>query len=416
MPALLIILGIGHVKFAAARACRTENLARALEEIAEGSSSWRKDWPSQALMSGLGEGMRVAVEELAEKVEALRREKRRAELVLANMNDGVISVDCEGRITLFNRAASAFFGHKEAQLLGKKLEEADLHPEIVRLAYECFRSSGDLTAEITLPGQPQKALRIHAAPHRAPGSECAVIVLQDLTDIRRHERYEKEFASNVSHELRTPIAGIRSIAEALLSGAKNDQEVVDSFLNTIISESDRLSALIDDMMEIAKLDAGVAVTRKAISAVADVVDRAITILKPHAENRNIELQIGVPEDLTGFFDPNQILQVVRNLVDNAIKYTPESGSVEVGARNEGADLLIWVKDTGIGIPHGEMDRIFDRFYRVDKARSRRLGGTGLGLAIVKDIVDAHGGRITVDTQLGRGSTFTVVLPGSAESS
>jgi two-component system, OmpR family, phosphate regulon sensor histidine kinase PhoR len=413
---LLTLFGIGHTRFAAARACRTQGVIRALQQIAEGSNAWRRNWASQVTMSGLGEEMREAVEVLSERVDALRREKQRAELVLANMSDGIISVDCDGRITLFNRAASAFFRKKESQLVGRTLDEAQLHPEITRLAQECLSSESGASSEITMPGYAQRVLRVRAAPYRSStaGPECAVIVLQDLTDVRRHERYQKEFATNVSHELKTPITAVRSTAETLLAGAKYDEEVVDRFLNSIISEIDRLSALTDDIMEIAKLDSGVMRVEKEISSVYDTVKRAVGVLTPQAEQGKLHLTTSVPDDLSGFFDADQIVHVVRNLADNAIKYTPEGGAIEVGARQEGPDLLIWVKDTGIGIPRGEIERVFNRFYRVDKARSRRIGGTGLGLAIVKDIVESHGGRIKVDTEMGRGSTFTVVLPGAAD--
>ena len=221
---------------------------------------------------------------------------------------------------------------------------------------------------------------------------------------------EQEFVSNVSHELRTPITAVLTTTEALIDGAKNDPEVVDRFLEAIMSESKRLSALIEDLLEITKRDYGVIEGRSQEAVVADIVDRAVSVVVPQADMRGIALNVDVPNDLVAYCDEDQVLRLVRNLADNAVKYTLEGGRVDVSARGEDSELVISVIDTGIGIPQGEVERIFKRFYRVDKARSRRMGGTGLGLAIVKEIVDSCGGRISVDTQLGKGTTFEVRLP------
>ncbi|NLN78444.1 MAG: PAS domain-containing sensor histidine kinase, partial [Armatimonadetes bacterium] len=189
------------------------------------------------------------------------------------------------------------------------------------------------------------------------------------------------------------------------------EEVVDRFLNNIISESDRLAALLSDLMEIAKREAGITQLKPSAVNISKALERAYSTLAPMAAQNEINVSFDVPLDMLAVVDELQFIHLVRNLIDNAIKYTPAGGQVDVTAKrlDEGG-LSISVRDTGIGIPQGELERIFDRFYRVDKARSRKMGGTGLGLAIVKDIVQAHGGKLYVDTQLGKGSTFTVVLP------
>lgn len=397
----------------AARKDRAAGIADALRGIAEGGKEWRKAWAAAAASGAVDDELRSAVETLAEAVDSLRVKVKRLERVVASINDGILAFGSGDTIVLANPAAASLLGRRKAQLEGSRIDQADLHPEIIRLVHDCLKSSEEVASEITLPGPDRKVLGLRAARCRAAErkTDCVIIVIQDLTDLRRHERYEREFVSNVTHEIKTPIAAVRSTAETLLTGAKNDPDVVDRFLNTIISESDRLAALIEDIMEIAKIDSGVAATEKAVSNVYDVVERAVNLLRQAAEQRGLELRVDVPKRLAGYFDPSQMVQVVRNLVDNAIKYTLEPGKVEVSARAEDDELVISVSDTGIGIPHGEVDRIFDRFYRVDKARSRRLGGTGLGLAIVKDIVESHGGRVTVESELGRGSVFTVRLPG-----
>ena len=387
--------------------------------------------------------LQQANDTLTNSIMSLHLDKHRAEMVLANMADGVIAVDCKGKITLFNSAAGQIFRRKPSHVVGQSLVDVDLHPEVARLALECISDRKVLESEIKLPGVPQHMIQMRTAPFRAidpalhgcigketkprcfgnlfpkrgsfsgatdTGTDCAMIILHDLSEIRRHEQNQKEFVSNVSHELKTPITAIRTTAEVLLAGAKNDEEVVDRFLNTIVSETDRLSALIDDLMEIARRDSGITKVEKADTNVAEIINRALTAILPQAAQKDVKLEISVPKALVGYCDDIQIMQLIRNLVENAVKYTPSGGTVEVAAQKSDSGLVIWVKDTGIGIPHGEIDRIFERFYRVDKARSRRLGGTGLGLSIVKDIVESHGGEISIETQLGRGSKFIVTLP------
>jgi len=344
-------------------------------------------------------------------VRTLQQDKRRAEMVLSEMADGIVVVDADGCIALLNRAAEDFFGVMASRVVGMKIENADLHPELARMAFNCVSENKILASEIRLPGLTQRVLEIRAAPFsEVEHGASALLLIHDLTEVRRHEKNQKEFVSNVSHELRTPITAVRVTAEALLSGAKNDAELVDRFLNNILSESDRLSALIDDLMEIAKRDSGIIRTEKSDVKLAGIIDRACLTIKPQAQQKGVTVTVSVPEGLVGYGDGAQLVQLVQNLIDNAVKYTPEGGSIEVTAAPSGESVSISVRDTGIGIPHGEIDRIFERFYRVDKARSRRLGGTGLGLAIVKDIVDAHSGTIAVDTQLGKGSRFIVTLP------
>ena len=356
--------------------------------------------------------MPARITDLEAAVEALRGEKRRAEMVLSEIADGIIAIDADGTITLFNRAAEALLGGRASQVLGSSVETTDLHPQVARMASDCVSERQVLTAEIRLPGLPERVIGVRAAPFSEPArGESALLLLHDLSEIRRHEKMQREFVSNVSHELRTPITAVRTTAEALLAGAKNDDDLVDRFLNTILSESDRLSVLIDDLMEIAKREAGITRIQRSEVRLAEALNRAYVTVRPQAEQQGVEVVVSAPEGLVVHADEVQLVQLVRNLVDNAVKYTPEGGRVDVeaGAAPEGG-VMVSVRDTGIGIPHGEVERIFERFYRVDKARSRRLGGTGLGLAIVKDIVEAHGGRISVETELGKGSSFSVLLP------
>lgn len=356
------------------------------------------------------------VKDLSSAMQSLCQEKRRAELVLTEIADGIICTDAKGVITLFNRAAESLLKVESDKALGVNIDSADLHPELARMVYECLLSRDTLTSEIRLPGLPETVVGLRAAELSETGQEAGVLLLlHDLSEIRYHEKLQKQFVSNISHELRTPITAVRVTAEALLNGAKNDEEVVDRFLNNIISESDRLAALLSDLMEIAKREAGITQLKPSAVNISKALERAYSTLAPMAAQNEINVSFDVPLDMLAVVDELQFIHLVRNLIDNAIKYTPAGGQVDVTARRlDDGDISISVRDTGIGIPQGELERIFDRFYRVDKARSRKMGGTGLGLAIVKDIVQAHGGKLYVDTQLGKGSTFAVVLPEGEE--
>lgn len=392
-------------------------LIRVLHDLIDISTSRSAETGSVfKLTSGLDPELQEAAEQLKEVIRELWQDKRHAEMVLAYMADGIIAVDSDGRITTFNQAAEVIFQRRASEVVGSKIDEVDLHPEVARLAFHCITEGGSREAEVKLPGLPPRVIGIFATsfPTGDAGRGWAMIILHDLTELRRHESNQKEFVSNVSHELRTPLTAVRTTAEVLLNGAKNDEDVVDRFLGTILSESDRLSALIEDLMEIAKRDSGIIKTDKAWLRTVDVVGRAVDVVRPQAEAKNVAVHVYVPDHLMSYCDEMQTVQLLRNLADNAVKYTHEGGRVDIEAEESGSDSVITVRDTGIGIPQGEVDRIFERFYRVDKARSRRLGGTGLGLAIVKDIVTAHGGSIQVETQLGKGSKFIVSLPGDTE--
>lgn len=412
--ASLLIVAYAHSRFSGGWTRRVQRLVEALRRVADGSEPWKPGSVTAAAADCFGRNVRLAVDGLSEAIRDLIAEKQRAQLVLANMADGIMAVNSDATVTLFNRAAGVLFDTRESCVVGRKLTEIDLHPEIARVADECISGRSDVTAEILLPGWPQKVVSLRATPFKASGpSASAIIILHDLTEIRQNEKSQREFVANVGHELRTPLTAARTTAEALLSGAKNDEELLDRFLNTIISEIDRLSRLIEDLLEIVRISSGVTSTEKTVCRIDEIVKQALGPLRPLAEIKHLDVDVDVGEGLVGFCDSLQMSQVLRNLVENAIKYTLDGGRVRVVAREVDGCTKISVEDTGIGIPQGEKDRVFERFYRVDKARSRRMGGTGLGLAIVKEIVDAHGGEVSVETELGRGTTFTVTLPAPA---
>jgi PAS domain S-box-containing protein len=245
-----------------------------LSAILNDQHAWRRHLDGSAPLREIGNSkLRQIIEELGEAMSSLRAERRRTETVLQQTANGIIAIDSTGKIDLFNRAASLILGQEESEVIGKRLADLDLHPEIRRLVSNCIAGGTVCEAEVKLPGVPWKVVRMRAAPLKASDGrqDSAVLILQDMTEVRRHENHQKEFVSNVSHELRTPITAVRSTAEALLGGAKNDPAVVDKFLNTIVLESERLSALIEDLMDIAKRDSGILQTRMETVSVEKVI-------------------------------------------------------------------------------------------------------------------------------------------------
>jgi two-component system phosphate regulon sensor histidine kinase PhoR len=249
----------------------------------------------------------------------------------------------------------------------------------------------------------------------ADDQEIGVLVmLRDVTHVRMLERIRRDFVANVSHELKTPITSIQGFVETLREGAMSDPETAARFLEIIGRQSERLSAIIDDLLSLSRIEQeGEKGQIEMVGAnLSDVVHAAVTLCQAKAEERRIRVDVECPPQFRARINPQLVEQALSNLLDNAVKYSEPEQSVVVRARSEDRDLVIDVVDRGCGIPEEHLDRIFERFYRVDKARSRKMGGTGLGLAIVKHIAQAHGGRVTVTSREGQGSTFTMRFPGA----
>jgi len=243
------------------------------------------------------------------------------------------------------------------------------------------------------------------------GGVAAVLVFHDVSNLKRLERIRKDFVANVSHELRTPLTSIKGYIEALIDGAKDDPQKCAEFLGIIQKHSDQLNALLADLLQLSTIESGQYQWQRGIVLIPEMIDKAVHLLQPQARKKGQEISTGLAEGvgtLTG--DADKLIQVLINLIDNAIKYTPNGGRIRVEARQREDAVEIAVSDSGIGIPAKEIPRIFERFYRVDRARSREMSGTGLGLSIVKHIIEAHGGKVSVESQVGKGSRFVVTLP------
>ena len=362
------------------------------------------------------EQMRQADEfaELTARREAeLAAQAQRTAALFDRMVEGVIVAGADGRITLANRAAGALFDFAPPAT-GRTLLEATRHHEVAALLARLEHEPEVLNHELRIDSVTEsRHLQVNAlALRNASGArEGAILVLHDLTRLRRLEAVRQEFVANVSHELRTPLSLIKSAAETLLDGGKADPEVTTRFLSIIDKHASRLTLLIDDLLLLARLDSGRIELQLQPVALQGAAQEAIDDAALIARARRVTLENRVPEAVTAEADPARLRQVLANLIDNAIKYGAEGGRVVVGGRGlEGARVEITVRDDGPGIPAEAKARIFERFYRADKARSREQGGTGLGLAIVKNVVQAHGGDVRVESAVGKGSEFFITLP------
>lgn len=350
----------------------------------------------------------------ARREEELRAQADRTAALFDRMVEGIIVLGPDGRIRLSNRAAGDMFGFP-APATGRTVLEATRHHEVAALVARLDLAAEVLNHEMRLDGLAEtRYLQVNALALRAADAvrDGAILVFHDLTRLRQLEAVRQEFVANVSHELRTPLSLIKSAAETLIDGGRNDPAVTARFLEIIEKHANRLTLLIDDLLLLARLDSGrVELHLQAVplrAAAQDALDDAALI----ARARGVSLVNRVPAEVAAEADPDRLRQVLANLIDNAIKYGRADGSVTLGGRTAegGSRVEITVRDDGPGIPAEAKSRIFERFYRVDKARSREQGGTGLGLAIVKNVVTAHGGEVRVESAPGKGTEFFITLP------
>ena len=343
---------------------------------------------------------------------ALHAHTARLEAMLDSMIEGLVVLDARGRIALANRAAEALFGFSR-MMVGGTLLEAIRHHEVAAIAARVATESSVLEREVRIEGPTPRVLQISAVALRDPTGAAAgaVLVFHDVTRVRELEGVRQDFVANVSHELRTPLSLIKSTAETLLDGAKDDPAVATRFLEIIDKHANRLTLLIDDLLLLARLDSGRVEMKFQALPLRDAAQDSLDDFGIMARARGVTLENAVPAELVARADPERLRQVLSNLIDNAIKYGRPEGHVAVGGRelSEGR-VELTVRDDGPGIPAEATARIFERFYRVDKARSREQGGTGLGLAIVKNVMQAHGGEVTVESSPGAGTTFFLTLP------
>jgi two-component system phosphate regulon sensor histidine kinase PhoR len=338
--------------------------------------------------------------------------------VLDNMVEGVVVTDLKGKILLVNRAFSRFFrtdGPVRGESFGLLSRKAGINDLIESVLVQRKSVQKEIVFSDVSPPRTWSLLGTTAHGAGTPEKVYGVFLLYDLTEIRHLERVRRDFVANVSHEIRTPLTSIRGFAEALLDGAMNDPESSREFLGIILNHAERLGAIVTDLLHLSQMESGKEVPSFKSVFLEEQLDRIRSIYQPIADKKEIRFTVDVtPPGLVYETDEGKMDLVLGNLVDNALKYTRQGGEVRVSAREEDQSVVIDVRDTGIGIPRTDVDRVFERFYRVDRARSREAGGTGLGLAIVKHVVEILRGSVRVVSQPGEGSTFTVRVPKGAQ--
>jgi two-component system phosphate regulon sensor histidine kinase PhoR len=333
------------------------------------------------------------------------------------MVEGLVLLDERGRVQLANHAFANLF-ELRGELAGKTILEVLRLHELAEMVERLGPDRPWTSREMKMPGIVELWLRISAAAILSSEGrrQGTVLVFHNLTRLKQLERAREEFIANVSHELRTPLSHIKGYVETLLDGAKNDPEVSTRFLETIARNTERLKLLIEDLLTISELESGRVKLNLQAVELRPVVAKVFDDFKSHAEAKSIVLANEVP-DLPVRADPGRLEQVLSNLVDNAIKYGRTGGCAKVGAQSaDDGKVEVFVKDDGAGLPAESLERVFERFYRVDKARSREQGGTGLGLSIVKHIVQGHGGRVWARSEPGKGATFFFTLPANSPES
>ncbi|WP_163782146.1 sensor histidine kinase [Myxococcus vastator] len=364
-------------------------------------------------------GLEGAIDSLHAQLSArntvLNQDARTLTAVLDGMAEGIWVTDEEGTVVRHNDALRAMLDSTSNPLTGQRplalIRNEALHDAVMRACREGASSH----LELTLDGLFPRTLSIRVTPlaKDLPGSAA---VFHDVTELRRLEKVRKDFVANVSHELRTPITAVRGYAETLQGGALNDPVMAPKMVEIIHRQSERLSELVEDLLELSRLESREVSLKLAHVTLADAAARAADTVRPKAESKGQVVSLHVPQGLLAVGDARAVEQVLLNLLDNAVKYTPAGGQVEVYGACEQGRCVVRVKDTGVGIEPKHLSRIFERFYRVDKGRSRDMGGTGLGLSIVKHLLQAMDGEVKVESQPNEGSTFTIFLPLAASSS
>ncbi|GBF32684.1 phosphate regulon sensor protein PhoR [Desulfocucumis palustris] len=386
-------------------------IAEAAQEMARGNLEKEIKIYTNDEIGDLARSINLLASRLKHTVEDITDEKNRMHAILNSMADGVVAVDSAGRVLLVNPVVERALGISGQASRGKEIVEVVRHYDFEKYLKEALVNQLDLRREIQVLTPDPKIYSVHFTPLKGSDRGGVVALFRDVTEKRQLEQLRNEFIANVSHELRTPMTSIKGFLETLLDGALDDRDAAEHFLKIMSAETERLTRLIDDLFALSNIENRKVLPKKEPILLEDVVEKVVSILGQSASDKDIELTTSMAEDLPRVMaDEDMITRVIINLLDNAIKYTHTGGRISVEAGRDGERIFVRVTDTGIGIPEESLSRVFERLYRVDRARSRECGGTGLGLAIVKHILEVHGGSIEVTSSLGRGSTFTAYLP------
>jgi two-component system phosphate regulon sensor histidine kinase PhoR len=376
--------------------------------IAEGELDQRIRVSSRDEIGELAHTFNQMSARLKEMVTLISGERDKMSAILSNMADGALIIDGQGKVSMVNDAAKKILKLTEQEMVSRSLIEVIRDHELASILTRCMESGEQQSGQAeTEPDR--KFLRMTATPVETNGETGCLIILQDLTELRRLETVRRDFVSNISHELRTPLASIKALTETLQEGAIADRSVAHDFLERLNVEVDKLEQMVQELGQLSRIESGEVTFNMESIEIGDVIGRVSQRLRPQADRAGLNIETDCPATLPqALVDREQVEYVLLNILHNAIKFTPHGGKIKVSANIRGDALAISVADTGVGIPSEDISRIFERFYKADRARAG--GGTGLGLAIAKHIVHAHSGQIWVESVEGKGSTFTFTLP------
>jgi two-component system phosphate regulon sensor histidine kinase PhoR len=392
-----------------------EDMKETARRFASGDFSRSLSLQGSAELAELAADMNEMARQLKDRFDTIIEEKNRIQAILAGMIEGVIAVDSAGAVVGINKAAADFWGLDESKTLGRNIEEIIRHPRFQQFVQKMLHDtepSSETDTFVTNKGE--KILELHGTSLTGSNGfkQGAVIVMHDITRLHRLEEVRRDFVANVSHELKTPITSIKGFVETLLEGAMANPQETKRFLEIIARHADRLNAIVDDLLTLSRLEEDSENRRLffELAYIRPMLVSALELSKYKAQEKNISMELICDERLAVKMNIALIEQAVFNLIDNAVKYSPDNSPVKITVQKDKNAIQISVCDKGCGVEEQYLSRIFERFYVVDKSRSRRLGGTGLGLSIVKHIAQVHGGRVTVKSKVNEGSTFTLHLP------
>lgn len=382
-------------------------------ELAEGNFTRNVAVQSNDEIGQLGEAFNYMSMRLRNALASHEEEKERLASILSNMSDGVIATDETGQVIVMNRRAEQILELKAEEAIGKPIDEVlSMEEELTFTEHTDHNNSMMLQREASDGELVKVRVNFTSVGRKSKGMTGLIAVLHDVTEEEKMESSRREFVANVSHELRTPLTTIKSYLEALEDGALEEPELAKRFIGVTRTESERMIRLVTDLLHLSRFDSHQAIMLKEAVDIESMLEEVVDRFSFQLQQRSITIETHIQHDLPRVScDPDQIDQVLDNLISNAIKYSYEGGQVEIAAQQVDQHFVeIYIKDNGIGIPQRHLERIFERFYRVDKARSRNMGGTGLGLSIAREIIKAHGGTIKLESEINKGTKVTFTLP------
>ena len=391
-----------------------EKMKQGAEHFARGDLLHRLPETDSEEIGSLADALNQMAAQLDDRIKTIINQRNELEAILSSMEEGVIAFDRDERIISINQAAARIFEKTSKHMLNRSIQEVIRNPELQQFVTQALSSTDNLEGDITLYREGERIIYLHSTSLRDSSEDQigVLVVMNDVTRVRRLENIRRDFAANVSHEIKTPLTAIKGFVETLRHGSVKNPEEIERFLGIIEKHVNRLTAILEDLISLSRIEQDD--EKKAIklqkNPIKNVLQTAIGNCREKADLKDITIDYVCEENLFAMIDPTLLEQALVNLLDNAITYSHEGSSVQVSAFQKHDSIIISVQDHGTGITKEHLPRIFERFYRADKARSRDLGGTGLGLAIVKHITQAHGGYATVESTPGKGSTFSLHLP------